>query len=435
MLLRSLLFASLQISAALAQTALTSPITSLEVHIARKPTVKKAFQWNTWEAEMGFAFDNVTASAIQSGDYFDFTIKGPLAPYSESSEVPLTYDFYIETDNKEQLFHVTATDDNHSFRATATDFFDSPPGETFNLAGTFSVDFLIPASAPLVDSVFTVGPFKSTISFILPTPLTTQAKGEKVKVQMTRKGTYLIAEIFSLVYQSAGQPALPKDGRFNRLQATSGATFEREPSHPWGFVDAYYIDVNLKRYDGAGSPIDADFAPPGNSFVNASEMYSHLDWYKMPANPSKAVGLYVSARSKMSGSDDSSCFYYTGNYRYVFSLSPICVAQGRGAEGLPNGEGLIAVDVVVPLATSSEVTTSSAEATSEVTTSADIFSEVTSSTEATPEATSSAEATTEATSSAEATPEVTSSADAFSNVTSSAEATPEVTTMLMSLLR
>ncbi|RDW44564.1 hypothetical protein B0I74DRAFT_45397 [Yarrowia lipolytica] len=378
MLLRSLLFASLQISAALAQTALTSPITSLEVHIARKPTVKKAFQWNTWEAEMGFAFDNVTASAIQSGDYFDFTIKGPLAPYSESSEVPLTYDFYIETDNKEQLFHVTATDDNHSFRATATDFFDSPPGETFNLAGTFSVDFLIPASAPLVDSVFTVGPFKSTISFILPTPLTTQAKGEKVKVQMTRKGTYLIAEIFSLVYQSAGQPALPKDGRFNRLQATSGATFEREPSHPWGFVDAYYIDVNLKRYDGAGSPIDADFAPPGNSFVNASEMYSHLDWYKMPANPSKAVGLYVSARSKMSGSDDSSCFYYTGNYRYVFSLSPICVAQGRGAEGLPNGEGLIAVDVVVPLATSSEVTTSSAEATSEVTTSADIFSEVTS---------------------------------------------------------
>lgn len=76
---------------------------------------------------------------IRSGDYFEFSHQGPLASYSSSADVPVTYDLYIENENQDQLFRVTASDDvSYSFTATATTFYDS----RFTLGdGNLSVDY------------------------------------------------------------------------------------------------------------------------------------------------------------------------------------------------------------------------------------------------------------------------------------------------------
>lgn len=341
MFIRSLLFALTQVSGALAQTALTSPITSMVAHIARNSSVAHGFRWNAWEAEIGFAFDKVTTSSIKSGDYFEFTIEGPLASYSESSDVPLTYDFYIEDENNDQLFHVTNTDDDYSLRATATAFFDNPPGKIFSIAGTFSVDLLLLLDTPAEPDTITVGSFDSPITYIEPTPLTTARIGEKVRFNARRSGEYFILEIISLLYGVGAQPVpVHSEPKTHRVEVLWDFAFEPVSTHPWGMVDAYYISSNLERYDAEGSPLTADAVNNG-SFTSASEFTSRLDWDKMPPVSENAAGLFISAQGRMSGTNDTSCFYYTGNYRYAKSLTP-CVSQGRGRFGLPNGVGLAA---------------------------------------------------------------------------------------------
>lgn len=121
---QSTLFPLLQVTGAVAQTVLDSPITSIVVQVAQNTTTTD-YVWNTYEAALGFSIDAVTASSITSGDYFDFTLEGSLRDYSDASEVSITYDFYIENDNKNQLFRVVAINNNYSFRATATTFFRS----------------------------------------------------------------------------------------------------------------------------------------------------------------------------------------------------------------------------------------------------------------------------------------------------------------------
>lgn len=142
---QSTLIALLQVTVALAQTVLDSPITSMVARVAQSTSIRD-YVWNTYEVAMGFSFDAATVASIRSGDYFDFAITGSLRDYSDASNVPITYDFYIESDNNDQLFHVVALDNNHSFRATATTFFDQ--GVISDIAGNFAVDFLFADNTP-----------------------------------------------------------------------------------------------------------------------------------------------------------------------------------------------------------------------------------------------------------------------------------------------
>lgn len=292
---------------------------------------------------MEFVVDD--ASAVRSGDYFDFTLEGPLASYGASSEVPLSYDFYIENDDNEKIFHVISTDDDHSFRATATDYFDDVSGEISGVSGSFSIDLLLSSSIDPGYNILTVdGSLEAMFSITNPSPLSTSVNGEKGRVQIRREGHYLIPEIVSLMYKSGYNPAPIADGKIHRLQATSGFSFEPDSSHPWGMVDAYYIDKDLIRNDDEGVPLTADFAPPDNSFTSSSELYSHLIWDLMPDFTGDTVsGVFLSARGKMSGTEDTACFRHTSNYRYTDYPLVFCVAQGRGVDGMPNGVGSVEV--------------------------------------------------------------------------------------------
>lgn len=345
-LIYSLVFTLLQVNLALAQKALGSPITSMKAHVAHDSSVTTHYDYVTWEAEFDFAFDAITASQIKGGDYFDFTIEGALRDYSPSSTVPLTYDFYVESEFGDQLFHVVAIDDNHSFRATATKFFDPTDGAIFEITGSFSVDFLLPESSPLGDTVITVGPFESTINVKTPNKMTTAVGGDKVRLWARREGIYFINEVYGLLYKDgADDPAKPSDPKFNRMQVVSGFTFVPVESHPWGLDDVYYIDDAMKRYDGDGSPLTADHAPPLNSHTNEEEFAVYLDQKKMPPKTAHTGGIYVAARGLMSGTANESCFHYTGNYRWQLDLFP-CTPQGRGEYGLPNGAGRAVVSIL-----------------------------------------------------------------------------------------
>lgn len=90
---------------ALAQTAPPNPITGMSVHKAQDSTRTLGWSWDTWEAELSFAFDAAIVINMKSGDYSDFSIQGPLSSYSASSVVPVTYNFNIESQNQVPLFN------------------------------------------------------------------------------------------------------------------------------------------------------------------------------------------------------------------------------------------------------------------------------------------------------------------------------------------
>lgn len=158
----------LHVSVAFAQTALTNPISAMTAHLSQDGTLNTGSISDSWEVELQFAFDKTTAPSIKSGDYFDFSIQGSLAPRTAAAKVPYSYDFFIESQNGQQLFHVLATDDLYNFRATATSFFDNPPAETFDLAGKFSVDFLLSPTIGLGNKAIQVGAFSSTVTVVDP---------------------------------------------------------------------------------------------------------------------------------------------------------------------------------------------------------------------------------------------------------------------------
>lgn len=106
-------------SLGLAQTQLTSPITSLSVDFKDSDLVQH-FYFDTIEIKLGFAIENHVTEPIQKGDYFEFDVDG-----NHHIRSDYTYDFDILDSAEIPVFHVTGrpSDTGFSFKATATDYF------------------------------------------------------------------------------------------------------------------------------------------------------------------------------------------------------------------------------------------------------------------------------------------------------------------------
>lgn len=105
---------------ALARTHLVSPITSLSVDFKDSDLVQHFF-FDTIEIKLGFAIDSHVTQFIQTGDYFDFEVKGSLHIQTDYLYV---FDI-LDSAGILPVFHVTGRPSQHgfAFKARATDYF------------------------------------------------------------------------------------------------------------------------------------------------------------------------------------------------------------------------------------------------------------------------------------------------------------------------
>ncbi|KAG5355537.1 hypothetical protein CJU90_6617 [Yarrowia sp. C11] len=382
---RALLVSMVQANLTWAQTALVSPITSMVAHLAQDPSTNMGYKWDTFEASMEFAFDEDVIPTIRGGDYFQFQLHGDSL-----------------SGDQEKLFHVTVSDDdNYIFTATATTFFDSP----FTLGpGTFSVEFVLQQSSDEGEYSIVLDGFPSSVvleDYKQP-HIGVWDDTEKVAFAWERRGEWILPTINAFVPQE--HEHIRPLSYWHRFE-TTGFSFIPNASNEFGLVDIRYINADGSDTDLWGSPVLADMAPPDNSFSEGDTMFTNLDWEKMPdLDFDTTDGMIVTAQGKMSGNHPQACFLYTGNYRLDGGYSYLCIAQGRGKYGLPNGYGLAEAYHLPETSSSaapSSTAESSAESSSEPTSTAESSAEPTSTVE--PTGTSSSEPSSSAVSSSEPT--------------------------------
>ncbi|KAG5356111.1 hypothetical protein CJU89_5831 [Yarrowia sp. B02] len=342
----TIFFFLLQACLALAQVVLPDPITSLSVHHAVREVGFASYDWQLWVADISFAFDSDVT--INAGDYFEFTLSGSLNPYSSSSAMPLTYDFYVEGPNQEQLFHVVAVDDDYTFRVTATDFFDDPAVRDLVMAsGEISVEFHLSPGTPAGDQPITVGSFSGSVTVIANDTMGVFSGTEKVKILWRHEGDYIFLYIWSLFFHGPlGDTTQWDQATFwNKVEVISGFEFEAEETTPWGAVDAFYTWHDTSRFAGAPPPYSAGAASPFDSYVTPTEMQNGLSSALMPPYLDQIDGMRTVYRAIMTGDRDTpACFRYTGNYRRPQLQTTWCIHKGHGPNGRPNGVGLATVE-------------------------------------------------------------------------------------------
>lgn len=313
-----------------AASEISNTFTSIDTILAYSDGVKEGFVWDLWQTKV--TFDISSEDVIHQGDFFQFSFTGKdlLYPYAVSSApVNYNYDFDILDDESNVLFHVVS-DTDWTFKAVATNYFDSH--QIDGLKGDLTVEFWASPTAPTGLTTISVDGLQSSFT-IDPLP-------QPPYFSLTRQKDAI--DFFSLIPVTPGG-TLQVSYRFQTPDLNPDNSIA--PGESFFLTDMYFVNSYGYKIEGYDMEQFIERDVNGGTFSNI---------------PREVAAIYT----QMTGytkfdQNEASCAELTVNNK---PFETLCLSDGLGPKNVPGGDGVVTIKFVVdPSITTSWYTTTTCQ--------------------------------------------------------------------------